>query len=99
MAARERDHTNNKDVPPFPAPRTPKKLTQMLENHRVQFEERDVIISKDFRQQLQERLPNSTVPQVFLNGQHLGDLTTIHFLNERGELLKLLAKVPVRREK
>lgn len=47
-------------------------MTQILDNHRVRYEERDVVLSREVRQQLQERLPNSTVPQVFLNGKHLG---------------------------
>ena len=47
-------------------------VRKILQRLRVTFEERDVQLSKDYAEQLRERLPGSLVPQVFFNGRHIG---------------------------
>ena len=51
-----------------------KKVRQMLQTHMVQYEERDIFMSKENQRELLERLGTETldVPQVFADGQHLG---------------------------
>ena len=47
----------------------------MLQTHMVQYEERDIFMSRENQKELAERLNTQNggdVPQVFANGQHLG---------------------------
>jgi glutaredoxin len=49
------------------------RALRILQNYRCKFEERDVMLSRQFQTELRERCPKSnTVPQVFLNGAYLG---------------------------
>ena len=50
------------------------KVRRILQTHMVQFEERDIFMSKDNQTELIERLgcANVDVPQVFADGNHLG---------------------------
>lgn len=56
-----------------------KKVKNMLQTHMVEYEERDIFMSKDNQRELQERLGqiNVDVPQVFVNGQHIGVSRTV----------------------
>jgi len=47
--------------------------------------------SAQFAKELEERLPGSSVPQIFVNGLHFGDHTKVMQLNETGDLKRLLA--------
>ena len=50
-----------------------KRVVQMLKYHRVKVDERDVLISPEHLAELKERLNDKiSVPQVFINGQHIG---------------------------
>jgi hypothetical protein len=59
-------------------------MKTILQNARFYFEERDVILSKEFREQLAARLPDEMVPQAFLNGHHFGVSPTTCPPPERG---------------
>ena len=50
-----------------------KKVVQTLHNHRVKVDERDILVSQEYHTELKERLNEKiSVPQVFINGQHIG---------------------------
>ncbi|XP_059476659.1 glutaredoxin domain-containing cysteine-rich protein CG31559-like [Neocloeon triangulifer] len=68
------------------------KVKQILRTLLVKFEERDVFMSRDTQQEIKQRMKtnNVVIPQVFLDGHHIGDVDTIERLNESGELRKLL---------
>ncbi|XP_055524069.1 uncharacterized protein LOC129717863 [Wyeomyia smithii] len=67
-------------------------VKQILRTLLVKFEERDVFMSNDYQQEIKERMQNESiqVPQVFVDGQHVGDADCIERLNESGELRKML---------
>lgn len=48
------------------------QLLKILHGLLVQYEERDITLSRDYQRELSERLPGESVPQVFFNGHHLG---------------------------
>ncbi len=48
------------------------EIRKILQRARVVFEERDVSLDSSFNKELQARLPGAKVPQVFLNGKHVG---------------------------
>ncbi|KAL1509684.1 hypothetical protein ABEB36_004387 [Hypothenemus hampei] len=68
------------------------KVKQILRTLLVKFEERDVFMSTDYQNEIKERMKcdQILIPQVFVDGQHCGDLETIERLNESGELRKIL---------
>ncbi|CAH0560347.1 unnamed protein product [Brassicogethes aeneus] len=68
------------------------KVKQILRTLLVKFEERDVFMSAEFQAEIQERMhcDHILVPQVFVDGQHIGDAETIERLNESGELRRIL---------
>ena len=90
-----------------------KRVIQILRNHRVKVDERDVLISPEYLAELKERINDKiSVPQVFINGQHIGVSISIYLkwkslkflkgcdeveeLNETGKLRELLRHIPVR---
>jgi glutaredoxin len=48
------------------------ELKKILQRARVVFEERDISLDSKFPKELQARLPGGSVPQLFLNGKHMG---------------------------
>ncbi|XP_062539320.1 uncharacterized protein LOC134207616 [Armigeres subalbatus] len=67
-------------------------VKQILRTLLVKFEERDVFMSSDYQQEIKDRMQSEAiqVPQVFVDGQHVGDADCIERLNESGELRKML---------
>ncbi|XP_053950666.1 probable serine/threonine-protein kinase DDB_G0282963 [Anastrepha ludens] len=67
-------------------------VKQILRTLLVKFEERDVFMSIEYQQEIKERMHSETikVPQLFVEGQHIGDADTVERLNESGELRQLL---------
>ncbi|XP_044573293.1 glutaredoxin domain-containing cysteine-rich protein CG12206 isoform X2 [Drosophila ananassae] len=67
-------------------------VKQILRTLLIKFEERDVFMSVEYQQEMRERMHDETirVPQLFVEGQHLGDADTVERLNESGELRQLL---------
>lgn len=67
-------------------------VKQILRTLLVKFEERDVFMSSDYQQEIKDRMQSELiqVPQVFVDGQHVGDAECIERLNESGELRKML---------
>nr|XP_023017638.1 glutaredoxin domain-containing cysteine-rich protein CG31559-like isoform X1 [Leptinotarsa decemlineata]XP_023017639.1 glutaredoxin domain-containing cysteine-rich protein CG31559-like isoform X1 [Leptinotarsa decemlineata]XP_023017640.1 glutaredoxin domain-containing cysteine-rich protein CG31559-like isoform X1 [Leptinotarsa decemlineata]XP_023017641.1 glutaredoxin domain-containing cysteine-rich protein CG31559-like isoform X1 [Leptinotarsa decemlineata] len=68
------------------------KVKQILRLLLVKFEERDVFMSSEYQAEIQERMrcDQILVPQVFVDGVHVGDADTIERLNETGELRRIL---------
>ncbi|XP_019869565.1 glutaredoxin domain-containing cysteine-rich protein CG31559-like isoform X2 [Aethina tumida] len=68
------------------------KVKQILRTLLVKFEERDVFMSSEYQSEIQERMhcEHILVPQVFVDGQHVGDAETIERLNESGELRRIM---------
>jgi len=44
----------------------------------------------DVRAAMAQRVGRTSVPQIFINGQHIGGCDDLHALDARGELLPLL---------
>ncbi|XP_011299739.1 uncharacterized protein [Fopius arisanus] len=78
------------------------KMLRILGTHMVQYEERDLFKSGQFQSELKDRLgcDHIDVPQLFIDGQHMGDADAVERLNESGELRPMLKpyKSPVKRE-
>ncbi|XP_063992579.1 uncharacterized protein LOC135170559 [Diachasmimorpha longicaudata] len=78
------------------------KMLRILGTHMVQYEERDLFKSRQFQTELRDRLgcDNVEVPQLFIDGQHMGDADAVERLNESGELRPMLKpyKSPGKRE-
>ncbi|XP_018331725.1 glutaredoxin domain-containing cysteine-rich protein CG31559-like [Agrilus planipennis] len=68
------------------------KVKKILRTLLVKFEERDVFMSNEYQTEVRDRMrcDHILVPQVFVDGQHIGDADTIEVLNETGELRKIL---------
>lgn len=68
------------------------KVKQILRTLLIKFEERDVFMSIECQQEIRERMRCDfiLVPQVFVDGQHVGDVETLEKLNESGELRRIL---------
>ncbi|XP_043658191.1 glutaredoxin domain-containing cysteine-rich protein CG12206 [Drosophila teissieri] len=67
-------------------------VKQILRTLLIKFEERDVFMSVEYQQEIRERMHDETirVPQLFVEGQHIGDAEIVERLNESGELRQLL---------
>uniref|UniRef100_A0A182W5R6 Glutaredoxin domain-containing protein n=1 Tax=Anopheles minimus TaxID=112268 RepID=A0A182W5R6_9DIPT len=67
-------------------------VKQILRTLLVKFEEKDIFMSNEYQQEIKERMQVDTIniPQVFVDGQHIGDAECIERLNESGELRKML---------
>ncbi|GFS45980.1 glutaredoxin domain-containing cysteine-rich protein CG12206 [Trichonephila inaurata madagascariensis] len=69
-----------------------RKVRKILETLMVKFEERDVFMNRGFQQEVRERLglTRVIVPQVFVEGRHLGGAEVVEQLNEIGHLRELV---------
>ncbi|KMZ08038.1 glutaredoxin domain-containing cysteine-rich protein CG12206 [Drosophila simulans] len=67
-------------------------VKKILRTLLIKFEERDVFMSVEYQQEMRERMHDETirVPQLFVEGQHIGDADVVERLNESGELRQLL---------
>ena len=67
------------------------KAKQLLKNKKVNFDEIDLSENPDkFEEMLAKSNGARTVPQIFVNGEHIGDCDHIHDLDQKGELDKIL---------
>ncbi|CAG9782255.1 unnamed protein product [Diatraea saccharalis] len=67
-------------------------VKKILRNLLVKYEERDVFMSMEYQDEIRDRMRSDQilVPQLFIDGQHIGDADTVEKLNESGELRKML---------
>jgi len=59
---------------------------RLLGTKGVEFAEIDVFTTPGARQEMIEKTGQTSVPQIFVDGEHIGDCDGIHMLDARGEL-------------
>jgi glutaredoxin 3 len=64
----------------------------LLESKGAEYEEMDVMEDPAKRAEMRERARRTTVPQIFINGQHIGGSDELHALDRAGKLDPLLAQ-------
>lgn len=64
----------------------------LLEDKGVAYEETDVMMDDKKRTEMRERTKRTTVPQIFINGQHIGGSDDLAALEQAGKLDALLAQ-------
>jgi glutaredoxin 3 len=62
----------------------------LLERKGVVYEDIDVDVVPDARAQMQQRAGRSSIPQIFIGGQHIGGSDELHALDADGRLDALL---------
>lgn len=67
-----------------------KRALQLLDTKQVKYTNIDVTDDQALRQEMQTISGRTTVPQIFINGQHIGGCDDLHALEASGELDKLL---------
>ncbi|MCG8491636.1 MAG: glutaredoxin 3 [Sneathiellales bacterium] len=69
------------------------RAKSLLKSKGVQFEEIDVTMDAPRRQEMMKRADGAhTVPQIFVDGEHIGDCDFIHHLDAAGNLDQILGK-------
>lgn len=64
---------------------------KLLKGKGIKFKEIDVTVDAPKRQEMTKRSEGArTVPQVFVNGEHIGDCDFIHRLDASGKLDQIL---------
>jgi glutaredoxin 3 len=64
----------------------------LLDRKGAPYEEMDVMMDDKKRTEMRERSKRSTVPQIFINGQHIGGSDELAALEQAGKLDPLLAQ-------
>ena len=64
----------------------------LLEDKGAQYDEMDVMMDDKKRTEMRERTKRTTVPQIFINGQHIGGSDELAALEQAGKLDPLLAQ-------
>ncbi|MAH83086.1 MAG: glutaredoxin 3 [Rhodospirillaceae bacterium TMED8] len=66
------------------------RAKSLLASKGVDFEEIDVTMNPGKRQEMAARAGANSVPQIFVDGNHIGDCQKIHDLDATGRLGSLL---------
>ena len=64
----------------------------LLDSKGAAYDEMDVMMDDKKRTEMRERAKRSTVPQIFINGQHIGGSDDLAALEQAGKLDALLAQ-------
>jgi glutaredoxin 3 len=64
----------------------------LLDGKGVAYEEMDVMMDDKKRTEMRERSKSRTVPQIFINGQHIGGSDELAALEKAGKLDALLTQ-------
>jgi len=64
----------------------------LLDSKGAAYEEMDVMMDEKKRSEMRERSRRSTVPQIFINGQHIGGSDELAALEQAGKLDPMLAQ-------
>jgi glutaredoxin 3 len=64
----------------------------LLDKKGAAYEEMDVMMDDKKRSEMSERTKRTTVPQIFINGQHIGGSDELAALEQAGKLDPLLAQ-------
>lgn len=69
-----------------------RRAKELLHQKDVDFTEYEISGDEDARTKMSERANGRrSVPQIFINGQHIGGCDDLHALEDKGELDKLLS--------
>ena len=69
------------------------RAKSLLKRKGVEFQEVDVLMHPGRRPEMTERSGGKTsVPQIFINGRHIGGCRELYALDESGELDRLLTE-------
>ena len=68
------------------------RAKSLLEKKGAAYEENDVMEDAAKRAEMRERSRRTTVPQIFINGQHIGGSDELAALEQAGKLDTLLAQ-------
>lgn len=66
------------------------RAKELLKIKNVDFSEYDVTQSTQLKQQMRARAGRTTVPQIFIDDQHIGGCDDLFALDEKGKLDPLL---------
>ena len=67
------------------------RAKKLLEERGVTYQEVDVMTDGQLRAEMRQRADGRTsVPQIFINGQHVGGCDELYALDRAGELIPLL---------
>ena len=64
----------------------------LLDSKGASYDEMDVMMDDKKRAEMRERTNRTSVPQIFINGQHIGGSDELAALNSQGKLDALLAQ-------
>ena len=65
------------------------RIKRLLKTKNISFTEIDVSRNLEFKKTMMESSNRNTVPQVFLNGEHIGDCMELYDLDQKGLFDKL----------
>lgn len=68
------------------------RAKQLFQRKGINYQEIDVSLDNDLRLKLVERTKQRTVPQIFINDQHIGGCDDLYALERQGALDPLLAQ-------
>ena len=68
------------------------RAKSLLDRKGAAYEEMDVMMDDKKRAEMRARAKRSTVPQIFINGQHIGGSDELVELEQAGKLDALLAQ-------
>lgn len=68
------------------------RAKHLLESKGAAYDEMDVMEDSAKRDEMRSRSRRTTVPQIFINGQHIGGSDELHALDRAGKLDPLLAQ-------
>ncbi len=68
------------------------RAKSLLDEKGAAYEETDVMMDDKKRTEMRERSRRSSVPQIFINGQHIGGSDDLAALEQAGKLDALLAQ-------
>ena len=66
------------------------RLTQILQAHGAQYEEVDLSLTPERRQEMLDVSQSKALPQLHVDGRYIGDAEAVLEMNDAGELVKLL---------
>jgi len=68
------------------------RAKNLLDDKGVPYDEMDVMMDDKKRNEMRARAKRTTVPQIFINGQHIGGSDELSELDAAGKLDALLAQ-------
>lgn len=68
------------------------RAKSLLDSKGAEYEETDVMMDDQKRAEMRSRTNRTSVPQIFINGQHIGGSDDLAALEQAGKLDALLAQ-------